>query len=186
LAWPAKNHVSASCANSNIPDGGTLIYAHGPNPTTEPTLATARKIFTFETNTAPNQYKGFQNCPKFCENQDKALCTGCFNLPTDLQSGAVYTFSWVWTFNPGEIYSSCWEARIEGNPVTGQPTQGQSQPGQGTNGCGDATFCATACGGEDKIKSCTCDAGQFQVECGGAVPLAAAVWMLAICFFALF
>merc|ERR1712013_824813 len=55
---------------------------------------------------------GFQNCPKFCENTDKATCFGDFVVPTVDTSG-YYTFVWYWIFNPGSPYISCFEAYID-------------------------------------------------------------------------
>lgn len=58
-------------------------------------------------------YKGFQNCPKFDENNDKALCTVCFDLEADLAPG-LYSFQWQWSFNAvTDAYTSCWEAQVE-------------------------------------------------------------------------
>jgi len=30
-------------------------------------------------------FEGFQHCPKFCENEDKSLCYGCFTFPENIQ-----------------------------------------------------------------------------------------------------
>jgi len=129
LAWPPKNHVAASCANRFIPDHGTKLYMSGPNPTSDPTnlaslRATSTLVKDFGTNTAADQYQGFQNCPKFCQNNDKALCTGCFNLPTNLQAGATYSFYWTWAFNADtDVYTSCWEAKIAPNSGPAEVSQ---------------------------------------------------------------
>jgi len=136
LAWPPKNHVAASCANRFIPDHGTKLYMSGPNPTSDPTnlanlRATSTLVKDFGTNTAADQYAGFQNCPKFCQNNDKALCTGCFNLPTNLQTGATYAFYWTWAFNADtDVYTSCWEAKIAPNsgPAEVNQTDTSSSP----------------------------------------------------------
>jgi len=125
LAWPPKNHVAASCANRYIPDHGTKLYMSGPNPTADPAslarLSTTTLIKDFGTNTVADGYVGFQNCPKFCQDNDKSLCTGCFNLPTNLQAGATYSFFWAWGFNSdSDVYTSCWEAKISGSSANPQ------------------------------------------------------------------
>merc|ERR1711933_213368 len=59
---------------------------------------------------------GFQNCPKFCENTDRATCFGDFVVPT-VDTEGYYTFVWYWIFNPGSPYISCYEAYVK--PSTG-------------------------------------------------------------------
>merc|ERR1712152_51049 len=68
---------------------------------------------------------GFQNCPKFCDNTDKATCFGDFVVP-DVDTAGYYTFVWYWIFNPGAPYISCYEAYV--TPSTGTST------GTGTGG----------------------------------------------------
>lgn len=115
LAYPAKNHVAAPCTNQYIPDNGMTIYRSERNsdedyplqqwPVSYPNLNGAHQQGVID-------YKGFQNCPKFCENMDKSLCTVCFNLEPDLAPGR-YTFHWEWLFNVGQArYISCWEAVV--------------------------------------------------------------------------
>merc|ERR1719382_1051057 len=71
---------------------------------------------------------GFQNCPKFCENTDRATCFGDFVVPT-VDTEGYYTFVWYWIFNPGSPYISCYEAYVKpstggntGSTSTQQPT----------------------------------------------------------------
>jgi len=113
LAWPAKNHVAASCTNQYIPDSGVKIYRSGPNPTSDPTLSAFQKNLVADLGAAKNgDLKGFQHCPNFCAGTDKAFCEGCFNLPTNITAGK-YTFMWLWGFNsPTDLYSTCWEVTI--------------------------------------------------------------------------
>ena len=70
-------------------------------------------------------FKGFMNCPKFCEDTDKSLCTGTFSLGADVTPG-VYTFQWYWAFNSeADLYATCWEAEVlaaTGNPDPATPT----------------------------------------------------------------
>jgi len=115
LAWPPKNHVAAKCNNPYIPDHGTKILRSGLNPTADPTLTQFRQnlVHDFGANKNLNG-TGFQNCPQFCANNDKALCTGCFEIPSDLALGK-YTFLWQWEFNSeglGDTYTTCFDVNI--------------------------------------------------------------------------
>merc|ERR1712088_1242835 len=59
---------------------------------------------------------GFMNCPRFCENTDRATCYGDFVVP-EVDTSGYYTFVWYWIFNPGSPYISCYEAYVK--PSTG-------------------------------------------------------------------
>jgi len=137
LSWPSKNHVAATCTNPYIPDTANSIYRSGPNPSTSPSQSEFKNHVVVAELNGKHQngvidFKGFQNCPRFCDNMDKSTCTGCFTVPSDLQAGAVYTFQWYWIFNEGSApYTTCWEAKITGaaQSTTGQPaTTGQPMP----------------------------------------------------------
>eukprot|EP01112_Ceratiomyxa_fruticulosa_P005008 TRINITY_DN1556_c0_g1_i4.p1 TRINITY_DN1556_c0_g1~~TRINITY_DN1556_c0_g1_i4.p1 ORF type:complete len:216 (+),score=36.00 TRINITY_DN1556_c0_g1_i4:158-805(+) len=114
LAWPSKNHVAASCTNQWIPDAELDIFVLGPNPPANPTLSAFKKTLVANLSGHVNgqmDFKGFQNCPNFCQNMDKALCTGTFTVP-NLAPGQ-YTFMWYWIFNPGsDPYTSCWDVTV--------------------------------------------------------------------------
>merc|ERR1712038_489370 len=57
-------------------------------------------------------FQGFQNCPRFCENTDKALRTGTFSIPEGTTPGT-YTFQWYWAFNSeADLYATCYEAEV--------------------------------------------------------------------------
>jgi len=116
LAWPPKNHVAANCNNPNIPDHGTKIYRSGVNPTSDPTLTQFHQNLVADLGTASGtDGAGFQNCPQFCTNADKCLCTGCFQIPTNLALGK-YTFLWEWAFNTDtDLYTSCFDVNIVAN-----------------------------------------------------------------------
>lgn len=114
LAWPAKNHAAAGCTNQFIPDGFVKVFV-------EPYKNAQGNRFNQEIDGTWRQFphtngqidfRGFQNCPKFCEDPDKALCTGDFTVP-DLPDGK-YSFQWLWEFNPGDEYVTCWEAEVKG------------------------------------------------------------------------
>ena len=89
LAWPSKNHVAASCTNPYIPDTSLKVFAVRTG-TADPTQTTFRNNQVVDMGGHVNgviDFKGFQNCSKFCENMDKSLCTGCFTLPSTMTEG---------------------------------------------------------------------------------------------------
>jgi len=115
LVWPSKNHVAANCTNQWIPDTLLQVMATPVNLTADPpTVAGFNDILTtFGPHTYGTiDFKGFQNCPNFCNNMDKSLCTGCFDIPDDLLPGT-YVFMWYWIFNPGSVpYTTCWDVDL--------------------------------------------------------------------------
>lgn len=120
LVWPAKNHANYECSQ-NIPDTSMKLFM---NPNVDPTADLPNTASTmtdngyvlvadFQEGCAPGSDGcGFQNCPKFCENTDKATCFGDFVVP-DVDASGYYTFVWYWIFNPGTPYISCFEAYID-------------------------------------------------------------------------
>merc|ERR1711974_19138 len=123
LAWPSKNHVAADggacpnggATNAYIPDGGIRLFYSAKNPTNDPTQAEfkQKEILPFGRGihaSGTSDFNGFQNCPNFCANNDKSMCSGCFEVP-DLEPG-VYAFQWYWIFNPGSPYTTCFDAEI--------------------------------------------------------------------------
>lgn len=118
LAYPAKNHVASGTTNRFIPDSGMRIFRSGtPNiDTFELEIPHRNGVHT----QGVIDYLGFQNCPDFDNNNDQALCTVCFDLENNIPSGD-YSFKWTWEFNPGEFYSTCWDATI-GNPSNPPPS----------------------------------------------------------------
>merc|ERR1719242_641575 len=139
LAWPPKNHVAA-CGNANIPD--TFLKLHMV-PYTDGQSDPNQSVFRdnlVQTATFTNDphvkgavdYKGFQKCPNFCNNRDKALCTGDFTVPEGTAPGK-YTFQWYWAFNgPADLYSTCYEAEIvakgQGDNTGFNPVGGTTTP----------------------------------------------------------
>ena len=115
LAYPAKNHVAETCTNEYIPDNGVRIFRTNKNPTNDPELFKWPVEYQHLNGVHQDgqiDYKGFQNCPKFCDDPDKALCTLCFDLEPNLASG-LYSFHFEWHFNSGvDYYTSCWEAQV--------------------------------------------------------------------------
>lgn len=121
LAWAPKNHVAAECTNAFIPDNFLRVYMAPYNGETDPTQDQFKEnqvkaSFSDDPHVRGTMdMKGFQNCPKFCENTDKALCTGTITIPADATPG-VYTFQWYWAFNsPTDLYATCWEAEVAEN-----------------------------------------------------------------------
>lgn len=126
LAWPPKNHVAAECTNANIPDAFLRLYMTPYNQNAgDPDQA------TFKQNQVPASFsdtphvngvidfQGFQNCPNFCDDTDKSLCTGTFTIPSDVPVG-IYTFQWYWAFNgENDLYATCWEAEVAAATVGG-------------------------------------------------------------------
>jgi len=122
LAWPPKNHVAATCTNSNIPDTFLRLYmtpysesAGDPDQDTFKQNQ-IRASFSDDPHVKGQiDFKGFMNCPRFCDDTDKSLCTGTFTVGENVQPG-VYTFQWYWAFNSeADLYATCWEARVEPN-----------------------------------------------------------------------
>ena len=110
LAYAAKNHVADTCVNDGfIPDGGVVITRSSqPNDDIfDVNYQHCNGIHVF----GEVDYKGFQNCPNFCDDPDGALCTICFDLEDNIQPGE-YSFKWTWEFNIDEFYSTCWDAEI--------------------------------------------------------------------------
>jgi len=173
LAWPPKNHVAA-CGNNFIPDEFLKLhmvpYTNGQADPNQSVFRANQVAATFSDDPHVRgmaDYKGFQNCPNFCNNKDKALCTGNFTVPTATTPGT-YTFQWYWAFNgPQDLYSTCYEAVIVAKgtgdgkgfrtttltpeaPVTPAPVTA-AQPGGATaapitvksTGAGDLNFAET-------------------------------------------
>jgi hypothetical protein len=127
LAWPSKNHVAAPCTNPYIPDTSLTIMLSPLNPTVDPPMS------VFRTNVIANltahqngviDYKGYQRCPKFCENMDKSFCSQCFNLPATLAEGR-YVMLWYWIFNEGTpAYTTCMDITVSKSSSSGAVSSG--------------------------------------------------------------
>jgi hypothetical protein len=116
LTYPSKNHVSSQCTNIYIPENGMKI-SRSINKLTDDFSKEYQHLNGIH---QPNSidYKGFQNCPGFCNNTDKTVCYVCFNLENNIDSG-IYSFKWTWQFNQNEFYSTCWDAEIiNSNPAS--------------------------------------------------------------------
>ncbi|KAI8494221.1 hypothetical protein Bbelb_279810 [Branchiostoma belcheri] len=149
---PTKNHVADPvCTNNFIPDNGNQILVGPKDGGADPKFsefALLEDLGVSPTGNLPasimSSYPkpGYQNAPKFCDNQDKALATGNFTLPTDMQPGR-YTFLWAWSFNsPQDTYTSCWEA-----DVVASQTERDNRLQQRGQASGDACDFNTNCNG---------------------------------------
>jgi len=109
LTYPSKNHIASDCTNKNIIDNGVKIF-RSKNKLSDD-FSTEIKHLNGKHQEDTMDYLGFQNCPGFCNNPDKTVCYICFNLEDNIEPG-IYSFKWIWQFNPNEYYSSCWDAQI--------------------------------------------------------------------------
>ena len=90
LAWPARNRVRATCNNPNLPEDNLKVYMSQSSLQKDvSSFSSLILLKDFGSNTKPDQFVGFQNCPKYCEDSDRALCTGCFRIPFDVISGYI-------------------------------------------------------------------------------------------------
>jgi len=125
VVWPAKNHANYECFG-NIPDTSMKLYM---NPSVNPTADISNDQSTMAAQgyelvkdwhdgcTPGDDGCGFMNCPRFCENTDRATCYGDFTVP-EVDTSGYYTFVWYWIFNPGSPYTSCFEAYIDAEAAT--------------------------------------------------------------------
>lgn len=82
----------------NAVDTGNYIYRSTVNPTSDPTFSEFRNNLVFDlwrseypgSDPRSRMYPkyGYQNAPMFCSNEDGALGTYTFNVPTDLEKGS--------------------------------------------------------------------------------------------------
>jgi hypothetical protein len=112
ILWPAKNHQSDACTNPYIPDTQLKLFFYpGELSKTDPPLSIWTEnqflIKDFRLNG-----KGFQNCPDFCSNTDKAPCFGEFSPP----NVGYFKALWLWEFNKGQFYTSCFDVRVHASP----------------------------------------------------------------------
>lgn len=148
LTWPAKNHAAATCTNRFIPDTSLDVFVFKQqdegnmrDPTQDEFNRTPLPTSFGADPHVQGQidFKGFQNCPRFCEDQDKAFCHGTFTVPDNLEPG-IYTFQWNWLFNRDvDRYTTCWEAFIDAAPTTTSSAPQSSIP-EATTSSPETTF----------------------------------------------
>lgn len=144
LAWPMKNHANAQCQPNGGNQDDTRLFFHPvksngkdptitefkrnnirgkacrdapmPRPGGEQCQLTAE--FSGGWGSASANCKGYMRSPRYCENPDLSMGTGCFTVPRDLAPGQ-YHFMWFWFWvgnNDGSTcsnnYMTCWEAEV--------------------------------------------------------------------------
>jgi hypothetical protein len=110
MVWPAKNHVADTCTNQFIPDHGVYI-TRGSRPMTEDFSVNISLVNPKHQNGVID-HQGFQRCFNFCDNTDKSPCINTFELDNDFPSSGIYAFKWVWEFNQGQFYTTCFDAYV--------------------------------------------------------------------------
>lgn len=124
VAYPARQHVAAAC-NSTLamPDAGMRFFRTAVSPALDPETMDEWEREHAHGNgvheMGVEDFKGFQRCPKYCDDVDHAMCAACFDLEVDNAPG-VYTFYWLWDFKGlsqgigpiDESYANCWEAEV--------------------------------------------------------------------------
>ncbi|XP_019619934.1 PREDICTED: uncharacterized protein LOC109466643 [Branchiostoma belcheri] len=125
---PTKNHVAdIRCTNKFIPDRANKILMGARNAPRDVRLSQFREVADLGVSPAPI----FKGCYiQLLTNDDLALA-------------GRYTFVWLWEFNGGQFYSSCWEADVvatraeRDNRLTQQGSSGgdaSSRPGSASSG----------------------------------------------------
>ncbi len=146
LLWPAKNHQSDVCTNPYIPDNQLKVFFY---PTTagaqDPSLSEWAQEKYLVQDFKKNG-KGFQNCPDFCSNTDKAPCFGDLKVPENF--GGFYKVLWYWEFNKGQIYTHCYDVEVSESdvqpssvPKTNSPASCSGMYGQ----CGGRSWRGATC-----------------------------------------
>jgi len=180
LVWPAKNHANYECFG-NIPDTSMKLYMDkgNVNPTADLTNSGSDNMIGLgyelvhdwhDGCTPGSDGCGFMNCPRFCENTDRATCFGDFVVP-EVDTSGYYTFVWYWIFNPGSPYISCYEAYIDSEAVSGDDEDAFDE----SSGSDTATvsqyqtqmpICVTGMEYDaDEIEEFVCSQFQSEVDC---------------------
>ena len=126
ISHPAKNHVADRCTNEFIPS--TKLTLDISKDSTDDFTMKATMIGNDHVK-GKIDYAGYQNCYKFCDDMENSHCLTSWKLPK-LPKGR-YSARWYWEFNPGEIYTSCFDFMItDGSNVapTNSPVPTTSVP----------------------------------------------------------
>jgi hypothetical protein len=133
ISHPAKNHVADVCTNEFIPSASMkLLMSSIPmSDTFDISVPMIGKDHQFQ----QIDHLGYQNCFEFCSNPDKAHCITSWTIPTIINTGR-YSFKWLWEFNSGQFYSTCFDAiillqpnqSVPNNVTTPIPTPASSVP----------------------------------------------------------
>ncbi len=136
MAWPAKNHVADVCTNQFIPDGGVVVL-RSVVPETDDFIINIPMVKPQHVNGQIDKL-GFQRCFDFCNNKDLSPCYNTFQLDTNFYTSGVYSFKWIWTFNPGQYFITCYDAYVTvDNPIIIAPNNtGDNYTDTGSNNAG--------------------------------------------------
>lgn len=119
IIWPAKNHKSDACTNPYIPDNKLRLFAYPGGPA-DPDPPLSEWISPqYLLKDLKSDGKGFQNCPDFCTNPDKAPCYG--EVSYQSLANGVYKVLWYWEFNTGQFYTHCYDISISNNASVPTP-----------------------------------------------------------------
>eukprot|EP00953_Heterococcus_sp_UTEX-ZZ885_P008872 5265-Heterococcus_DN1.PRE.24 len=120
--YPSKTHVAAATTNIYIPDTSLKIYrtkTAGAEPTSLADMVELKNYNGVHVKGVID-YLGFQRCPSFDSNNDKSVCTVCFDVG-DVPAGE-YTYVWSWIFNENNPpYTTCWEATVAASEGSAPP-----------------------------------------------------------------
>ncbi len=120
ISHPAKGHVADdTCTNRFI--GSTSMKLKMSKVSKQDTFDVDVPMVGGDHQPGVVDHLGYQNCYKFCDNKDKAHCLTSWQLPVVTVAGR-YSFIWLWEFNPGQVYSSCFDALILLSPNTNAST----------------------------------------------------------------
>ncbi len=125
ISHPSKNHVADTCTNPFISSTSLQLLM-----SSEPMVDTFDMNVTMVGEDHANgqiDHMGFQNCFQFCANMDKAHCLTSWSLPIVKTPGR-YSFMWLWQFNTGQFYSTCFDAMVLVSGNQTMPTPAVTMP----------------------------------------------------------
>lgn len=132
ISHPAKNHVADICTNPFIPS--TSMEVKMSSMSGVDLFDVSLEMVGAKHTSGKIDHLDYQNCFEFCSNQDKAHCVTGWILPTNITDG-MYSFAWVWEFNPDQYYQNCFDAYITGGAaVIDESGSAGSATGSGTDG----------------------------------------------------
>ncbi len=124
ISHPAKNHVADTCTNEFIPSTKLEVKMSSKQ---------GQDIFDVNLQLVGGVHQNgkidkleYQRCYNFCDDTDKSHCLTAWTLPDSIPDG-LYSFIWIWEFNPKEYYANCFDAIISSDNSF-QPTMPISTP----------------------------------------------------------
>lgn len=109
ISHPAKNHVADICTNQYIPSESLTVRMSSVSGAD--LFDIPLEMVGADHVNGQIDHLSYQRCYDFCSNKDKSHCLTGWVLPSNITEG-VYSFIWSWTFNVGEVYSSCFDAYV--------------------------------------------------------------------------